>query len=125
MEGRPESQKVGKPERPKAGSPTVGKMKRKKVEKSAREKREQWWQALSCGMKGPREETYNLPLGSQHYQNTHFGDFENYSKRDSEKLKICKAQGILVIHVPYTWDKSVESLTQIILASRPDLAGIF
>lgn len=70
----------------------------------------------------------NLKLissGSQHYQNTHLGYCDIYEKRDSEKFELCKEHGISIIYVPYTWDKSRESLKQIIFSCHPELEQIF
>ena len=51
--------------------------------------------------------------GKQHYEDIPsygYAPFELYTKRDAEKISICKEFGILLIVIPYWWDNTLQSL---------------
>ena len=55
--------------------------------------------------------------GIQHYEDTSsigLGSLEMYQTRDFEKLQLCLKNNIQLVIIPYSWDKSLASLLQII-----------
>lgn len=60
--------------------------------------------------------------GKLHYQNIKStSDFTEIEKRDQEKIKELKKEGITLIQVPFWWDGKKESLGSTIHQLRPDL----
>ena len=53
--------------------------------------------------------------GEHHYYDIpSFGNIEMYTRRDEEKVRLCKENNIKLIVVPYWWDGSTESLQKLI-----------
>eukprot|EP01114_Cavostelium_apophysatum_P000432 TRINITY_DN10397_c0_g1_i2.p1 TRINITY_DN10397_c0_g1~~TRINITY_DN10397_c0_g1_i2.p1 ORF type:complete len:506 (+),score=124.86 TRINITY_DN10397_c0_g1_i2:145-1662(+) len=61
--------------------------------------------------------------GVQHYVSSdRFGDHKTHQRRDAQKKDICDKNGIILIEIPYWWDKSLETLTATILKEAPQVA---
>ena len=59
--------------------------------------------------------------GKQHYEDIGvFSPSKTYQKRDEEKRTLCASNNIKLIEVPYWWNRSQESLQEII---KPALKG--
>eukprot|EP01127_Copromyxa_protea_P002960 TRINITY_DN1286_c0_g1_i2.p1 TRINITY_DN1286_c0_g1~~TRINITY_DN1286_c0_g1_i2.p1 ORF type:complete len:431 (+),score=79.85 TRINITY_DN1286_c0_g1_i2:62-1354(+) len=64
--------------------------------------------------------------GQQHYHELRgaFGDSSSLKKnilRDEAKQKMCDKAAITLVQVPYWWDSSLTSLSEIVRETRPDL----
>lgn len=60
--------------------------------------------------------------GAQHYEQLPvYGELDDRVARDVDKAKMCQAQGVTLIAVPYWWNKKRPALLAAILAERPDL----
>jgi len=71
---------------------------------------------------------FNLALefhGEQHYKefspSSGFLNLAERQKSDSEKKKICEANGITLVCIPFWWDETVESLTSTLNQYVPDV----
>lgn len=53
--------------------------------------------------------TFLTHLGHRHFDSK-VNDFDMVSSHDKEKQKLCKTLGITMIHIPYWWDGSIDSL---------------
>jgi len=60
--------------------------------------------------------------GEYHYKSIPmFSSHLLVQKRDERKKLICGDDGITLIVIPYSWDRTLETTASIILATRPDL----
>jgi hypothetical protein len=60
--------------------------------------------------------------GVQHYKETFLlGDPKVAASRDKEKKKLCERYGITLLEIPYTWDRTRESILSALVQRRPDL----
>ncbi len=60
--------------------------------------------------------------GQQHYHSFLF--FQNLAaqqRRDTEKAEICRKFGLTLIHIPYWWNRTKQSLVATIAMHRPDI----
>eukprot|EP01124_Arcella_intermedia_P001376 TRINITY_DN10741_c1_g6_i1.p1 TRINITY_DN10741_c1_g6~~TRINITY_DN10741_c1_g6_i1.p1 ORF type:complete len:432 (+),score=112.01 TRINITY_DN10741_c1_g6_i1:52-1347(+) len=69
--------------------------------------------------------TFNLALeyqGEQHYYDLlFFGSFALSKERDLKKKSACESKGISILHVPFWWDRTKESLWTLLVQFQPDL----
>jgi len=60
--------------------------------------------------------------GKQHYEQQNvYGDSIPRMKTDEAKERQCQELGIVLVSVPFWWDKKLSSLIRSILEKRPDL----
>jgi hypothetical protein len=60
--------------------------------------------------------------GEPHYFSTStYGSANQRQESDQVKAQIAKGMGITLIHIPFWWDKSSESLSATLRHYRPDL----
>ena len=56
--------------------------------------------------------------GQQHYEDVGgFSPTKTYQQRDEEKRALCAANNIKLIEVPYWWNRTQESLQEMIVSS--------
>eukprot|EP01114_Cavostelium_apophysatum_P003604 TRINITY_DN1359_c0_g5_i1.p1 TRINITY_DN1359_c0_g5~~TRINITY_DN1359_c0_g5_i1.p1 ORF type:complete len:860 (+),score=172.66 TRINITY_DN1359_c0_g5_i1:146-2725(+) len=60
--------------------------------------------------------------GHQHYRTSnYFGEAGEVQKLDEQKARACEEKGITLVHVPFWWDQTRESLQSTLHQKRPDL----
>lgn len=61
--------------------------------------------------------------GEPHYRpsSQKADDLKKQQARDLEKQHLCQSRGITLLTIPYWWDGSINSLSNTIHKSRPDL----
>jgi hypothetical protein len=52
------------------------------------------------------------------------GNLADSKHRDALKRQFCAELGITLIEIPYTWDRSKESIRSQIIQARPDLSFV-
>ncbi len=52
---------------------------------------------------------------------TMYDDLNKVRKRDKMKQILCSTHGITLIVIPYWWNRTLESVAQMIRLSRPDI----